>query len=347
MVLPNPVAINYAVYTLFCRQVMENLEDLERAVERDLDLPMEECLRRFNDCLKDFFDKVHPINSAASILLFCGRVTNEAQMMRTGNREAADVFDQVASNANGLAPSWSFQPEITAYHDQGRQLAQVFFNNLSNAAAHTRLAQQAKLEVEYGGSGASNQRADGNLDLGYRVAPMITLLKENKIVLRFTYDHSFALYLLYTFLFLHEYTGHIFSNDLGNRLISDGWLIYAADEFLRWQWLKGNASQGLKREQAFAFRDYFLAKVGGKAREGYDFAHAFKDWLGEHSGVLSFEALTYELATFTPQPSENKWWPTDFFYALRREFYRGDKQALHSKIESARDIRDLYSRLSH
>jgi hypothetical protein len=269
-------------------------------------------------------------------------------MMRTGNREAAEVFDQVASDATGLAPSWSFLPEITAYHDQGRELAQIFFNNLSNAAPQTRLAQKANLEVASGWSGASDdQRAAGNLELGYKVAPMITSLKENKIILRFTYDHTFALYLLYLFLFLHEYTGHIFSNDLGNRLISDGWMIFAADEFLRWQWLKGSASQSLKREQAFAFRKYFLAKVGGKAREGYDFAHVFKDWLGEPSGVLSFEALTYELATFTPQPGESKWWLTDFFLDLQGEFNRGDRTALRSKIVSARDIRDLCSMLAH
>lgn len=344
MALQDDVAVKYCVYTLFCRRVLENMQALEEAVDEDPNLQLDECLQRFSDLLKAFFIKTHPIPSDALIQLFCGTITSEANMIRTGNPAAADVFDQVVLDAGGVACSWSFLPEITSYHDQGRALAQAFFNNLSSSVPPSQLTQKAGLELDFRGSG-------GTFGFGYNVAPIITFPKENKIILRFAYEDGFPMYLLYLFLFLHEYTGHIFSNDYGNTLISDGWLIFAADEFLRREWMRGNAPSSLNRKQVLAFRDYFLGKFGGVPRKGYDFAHLFHDWLGAYSETLSFEAITYELATFTPQPDEEKSWPTKFFRALKDEFYRaikngsGGQQELLSKIKTARDIRELYSML--
>ncbi len=349
MALQDDVAIKYSVYTLFCRRVMENIQALERAVEGDLNLSMDECLQRFGVWLKEFFNQETSTATEASVRLFCQKVTAQANVMRTGQgggAAAAAIFDQVVSDANGLACSWDFLPEITSYHDQGRDLAQAFFNNLSSSVSPSRLTPRAQLDLEFRGSGTMEQRSSGNIGWGHKVAPIVTFPKENRIVLRFTYEHDFPLYLLYLFLFLHEYTGHIFSNDYGNTLISDGWMIFAADEFLRWHLMKSNSSSSLKPEQVFAFRKYFLGKVSGQPREGYDIAHLFYDWLGKHSGTLLFHAITYELATFTLQPGEEKSWPTKFFQALKNELIRGDRQKLLSKIKAARDIRHLYSMLT-
>ena len=40
-------------------------------------------------------------------------------------------------------------------------------------------------------------------------------------------------YLAYPFLFLHEYTAHVFATDHGNDHFNDGWMLHAADQVIR------------------------------------------------------------------------------------------------------------------
>ncbi len=118
------------------------------------------------------------------------------------------------------------------------------------------------LRVEY------NTGDDGRIGPGdVRVAPAAYLpqgwnndaarSQAHVVLVRFDFRHTFASYLSYPFLLLHEYTAHVFSTDWDNDVFNDGWMVYAADAFLTRAWNTDAEPIGLRREQAKIFQNYW------------------------------------------------------------------------------------------
>ena len=173
------------------------------------------------------------------------------------------------------------------------------------------------------------------LAFGYRAAPAAFLPDSDTIVVRFTYEGNLALYLAYPFLFLHEYTAHVYATDYGNDRFNDGWMLHAADVFLRRRWREGDPLVvNLPRQAINVFRDNLYHAVGQSnslVRRGLQFAQDFEAWLPSEQW---FDAITYELAAFEPSPGYRKAWPTDFLNRLEQEFEQ-NRSALRDKLRAS------------
>ncbi len=187
---------------------------------------------------------------------------------------------------------------------------------------------------------------------GYKAAPVVYYPKywesqgqeQSEVVMaRFTYDHDFSLYLAYPFLFLHEYTAHVYAQDYGNESFNDGWLLLAANVFLKQEWIRRNDQCGLVRDQVNIFTEYLYPKISRHAQIAVRFASDLESWLSLEF-IDKFMSLTYELAAFRPNESETEFLPNEFIRALEHEF-DVSRERLLSKFASSTTVRDLMSKL--
>lgn len=354
MGLPEPVAAKYAAYTLFCHQMLKHLRVLDRAVEDDTRLTLAGCFERFNESLHEFFNRATVSDLTEAVEALGGLMHGKAGLFRRQNRAAAEVFDQVVSSAEVGASTWRYQDDIETYHQQGQELARRFFKTTPWPETRARLTREARLVFEYGMPDPSDTNTVGAETFGYRAAPLVYratygdedagAVLQDVIIVRFLFNHDLELYLAYPFTFLHEYTAHIFATDYGNDRFNDGWMLHAADEFLRLTWKRSKELAFLEREQVDVFREHLYGKLNPIPRSAYGFARDFGQWLCDWAPGR-FEAMTYELAAFHPQPHEGSFWPTQLLNALKREYER-DESALRRKIAAAPDLRTLYSILA-
>lgn len=347
--LPDFASVNLEAFTLFSCHLKRHLPSLEVALQGDTRWTTASCLSRFNKWMNELFES-RSDNLEEATYFLCNVVEVGAQVFKRSNAKVVKVFEDIIEGVKAESPSWGVETHIEAYHQQGRSLARQFYRDTPWTETLNKLEQEAELVCEYGISGTNN-RSDGKLDLGYRAAPMATFHnqgespEQSRIVLRFSYDNDFALYLLYPFLFLHEYTGHIYANDFKNTQFNDGWMLYAANSFLVREWNSTN-SYDFSFEQVNIFEEVFYEKLSDNARKGYTFSKRFDDWLDSSARGLSFAAITFELAAFRPEAGEKNFWPSEFINALKRDF-TADRSALAAKIQAADSIRSLYSTLTH
>jgi len=352
--LPDNVGIKYATYTLYCSQMLRHLPALDQAVlgTPEPDVLEDSCLALFNWKLSEFFDgKDYATVAAAAKNLGLLLLTGVNTLAYAGP-SVSSVFASVVDDAVAQAPTWDFANDVNQYHQQGRMLAQKFFQNTPFADTKNNLPQIAGLTFEYGGSDSSGQPPNVNMNLGFRVAPMATYhlpgpaggSQPTQIVLRVAFDNNFFLYLAYPFLFLHEYTAHIFSNDLKNAAFNDGWMLFAASGFLRSDW-QNSSVHPLHANQVWVFHEKLLHKIEGTPRHGHDLARRLSALLETQGKGLSFESMTYELAAFVPSTGEKKFWPSQLLTALGLEF-KNNKTGLRAKIEAATDLRNLFASLN-
>lgn len=161
------------------------------------------------------------------------------------------------------------------------------------------------------------------------------------ILVRFTFNRDFDLYLAYPYLFMHEYVAHIFALDHGNERFNDGWLLYAANFFLSHQGWNLDLQPPLARGQIRAFDERLHGKLNPNPRRAYRFACDFDSWLNDPE---RFHAMTCELAAFEPRAGESPFWPGEFINCLEQEFDH-NPQLLQRKIEAAPDLRTLFATL--
>lgn len=352
MAFPEPVAIKYGAYTLCCRKLMEHLPALNEALQDDTRLTVEDCISRFNTSLQEFCQESKASSVVEAVEDLNGLIGGRAGLIRRQNPAVAEVFDRVAVEMAEAAPAWRYEDDLDAYHRQGRELAHRFYVESPWTVTQERLGREAHLVYDYGLPDPEDLDLLGMEAFGLRAAPLAYRSTyeedsgetyEDVILVRFLFDYDFALYLAYPFLFLHEYTAHIYGTDHGNYRFNDGWMLYAAHRFLRQTWLGPEFIPSLHREQANAFLPGLYAKLRSKPRRDCDFACDLYDWISAWEPGR-FETMTYELAAFTPRPGEGPFWPTQFINALEREF-EANRIRLRQKLEAAPDVRALYSTL--
>jgi hypothetical protein len=336
MNLPGSVAVKLDTYTLFCRQLLNHLQPLKDAVRTDPRLTCDQCCQYLNEELKHFFQEAAPRDLQQAVERLSERLSSVGYL-KDRNPEAAAVFRQVVEEATAAFPTWRYQDDVEALHQQGRQMACYFYQESPWPATQTRLNREAQLVFLY------EKGAELSFRANYPAEEPNQELRD-VILLRFNFDCDFGLYLAYPYLFMHEYVAHIFALDYGNERFNDGWLLHAADVFLVRQGWDLELTPWLVQEQIAAFGEHLYSQriKDPIPRKGCAFARDFDGWLNDPE---CFQIMTWALAAFEPQEGESDFWPDRFINHLEQEFDH-DRELLRRKIESTSDLRALFETLS-
>lgn len=354
MALPEAVAIKFDIYTLACRELLNRLQDLHAATQSDTRLDYETSLQRFDEVLHEFFQRATATSKTRAAKQFGNLLGAQVDLFRDSNASAAEVFDEVVSATQTNASSWHHRDDLQEFHRQGRELARQFFADSGSTNVQERLACECHLIIRYGAPADDDRVAMLAEPFGYRAAPMAYYSsywsddEGNELVdvvlIRFNFDHSFILYLAYPFLFLHEYTAHVYATDYGNERFNDGWMLHAAAAFLKREWIKSPEQFELNWEQAGVFYERLYDKINYVRRRACQFAHLLDDRLDSIRLPERFIQMTHELAAFQPQSQRDVYWPNQFINALEREFM-SDSERLLRKIQASADVRELMTML--
>ena len=372
MSLSEEHAHKFGAYTLLCHLLLQRLDELSEVFEEEGFLSLNDCVEMFDSSLKLMFtSRANSVTHAVDVA--GGHLHAHAEGIKTDNPKVAAIFEEIIQAAAGHAGGWTYQSSLDDLHQQGRQMAQLFFGASTHGATAGRLGMSASVICEYGEPNVrqiqkllkdgeipfdTRRRLEDRLrDLeshtryNYRERSATIYTYEGRtadefvILVPFDYSHNFFLYVSYPYLFMHEYTAHIFSTDHRNTRFNDGWMLHAASEFLIREWSGGTNLSFLSRGQAYAFRRYLRARLEDEPKDAVDFSEEFLDWLITW-GVTKFEEITYELAAYQPKPGQNKAWPAFVINRLSRQF-RQDKAALEASMKGAADLETLYPSLKY
>ncbi len=341
MSLPGAVAIKFDLFTLACRNLLVRLGELSDATQADPRLDDTMCVRLFDDVLGRFFLRAAPRNLRQAVDQFATMLLADVAVLRTQNEGVARVFDALVAGMRARTATWRFGDDLQHWHRHGRDLARRFFAQSPWPETQARLKRTCALEVEY------NTGDDGRIGPGdVRLAPAAYRPQAQTVLLRFDFRHTFASYLSYPFLFLHEYTAHVYSTDWNNDVFNDGWLIYAADAFLTRVWNEDAHSILLSREQIKIFQNYWYpAQLNALPLRGCNLARDLDSWLSIVAPGR-FMALTYELAAFQPNGQQPATWPTRSIFALERAF-RADRARFLNALQNTAHAVDLFQTLEY
>jgi hypothetical protein len=351
MPLPERVAIKLDVYTLACRALLSRLGDLRLATQADPRLDYDTCLQRFDEVLERFFTRSTAVDRQESADQFGMLLRAEADLFRACNPDAAAIFDDLITTLQPGIFTWSHQAELERLHRQGRLLAQQFFAASSWPETHARRQRTCDLIVEYGSS-ATDDAIDQRVEpFGYRAAPAAYYPcywdsdddqeRHDVVLVRFSFEHSFGLYLAYPFFFLHEYTAHIHATDYDNERFNDGWMLHAAAAFLHRAWNSYPQQLDLDIEQANVFYERLYPRLNPIPRRACRFARDFESWLPDHVRPW-FQRITYDLAAFQPDSGEPPFWPSHVLNRLEHSFMTDRQRLLHT-LETSAHLRDVLS----
>lgn len=355
MALPEAVAIKFDIYTLACRELLNRLQDLHAATQTNTRLDYELSLQRFDEVLHEFFQRATATSKTRAAEQFGNLLGAQVDLFRDSNAIAAEVFDDVVSATQANAPSWHHQDDLEEFHHQGRELARQFFAESGSVEIQERLDCECHLVIKYGAPADDDRVAMLAEPFGYRAAPMAYYSsywrdeEEGELVdvvlTRFNFDHDFTLYLAYPFLFLHEYTAHVYAMDHGNERFNDGWMLHAAAAFLKREWNRSPEQFELNWEQVGVFYERLYGEINRIPRRACRFALMLDDWLYSMRLPNRFMFITHELAVFQPESEQDFYWPNRFIYALEYEFMN-NRDALLGKIQASTNVRDLMTMLS-
>jgi hypothetical protein len=347
MSLPEGVAAKLGTYMLACRELLSRFSTLKLATVNDNRLSEIDCIKRFDEVMHDFFSRSTVHDIAKAVERFCDRLEVESRDIRDMNTEAAKIFDEIVTETAAKAKSWDYMADLESFHSQARELAQLFFSGSTSPATQSRLVTACNIEVDYVTS--SDGRDVCAESFGFRLAPVACYPYEayegqsaTKIKVRFNFDHNFSSYLSYIFLFLHEYTAHIYSTDYGNERFNDGWMLHAASSFL-FQMQNSAKRQIMIDDQSGIFEARLRGFVNPIPRRASMFAREFEVIICRNFPERFLE-ITHQLAGFEPQDRENVFWPNQFINALEIEFLK-DRQRLKGLVEESTDIRELMNKL--
>jgi hypothetical protein len=354
MVLVPEQSIALDAYSLFCRFMVDRLDSLRLACS-DGKLDLKTCVEEFDDCFRTLFKKQFS-DRCEALNLVARNLETAVLNVRVSNADAAKVIAEAREEALDNAGSWSYAKAIEMCHEQGRDLAVLFFEKSPWNETKRRLHLRAKLNYQWGRARAAQTYARLSQ---YPASPKLDELKElaldnerreakamykglpgalytfegrkggdYSINVPLTADNGVMLYASYPFLFMHEYTAHIFARDYLNDRFNDGWMLYAASQYLVENWgheLADPRFSVLNEPQAYAFRDYLFGTLLGESQGHCELAQKFYDFLYPWDRTR-FESISYELAAYEPKGRECDKWPGMALQALARDAIkqRGD-----------------------
>ena len=347
MSMPEGVSAKFGTYMLACRELLSHLSALRLATVGDNRLSDTDCIKRFDEVMHDFFSRSTVNDSSKAAERFCDRLDVESRDIRDVNGEAAKIFDEIVADIASKAPNWDHIADLESFHANGRELAQLFFSDSTSRVTQGRLSNVCNLEVEYVTS--SETRDACAESFGFRLAPIACHSYQTEqghsatnIKVRFNFTHDFSSYLSYTFLFLHEYTAHIYSTDYGNERFNDGWMLHAASSFL-FQTQRSRKKQIIVDDQIGIFEARLRGFLNPIPRRASGFAGEFERIICKKFPER-FVQITHQLSEFEPKNLESASWPNQFINALENEFLK-NREKLTEMVGESIDIRELMNRL--
>ncbi len=345
MALQEGVDTKFDVYTLACRQLLSRLQRLHAVTQTDVRLTYDTCLQRSDRALHVFFEGSSANNVEQAAEQYASLLGAQADLFRDSNGEAAAVFDDTVSGVKEQASVWDYQMDLDELHGLGRDLARRFFGDSPWRVTQERLNRRCETVVEY--LGLSEEVRPGKF--AYRPNYRSDEPDEDcfdAILVRFAFSDGIAAYLAYPFLFLHEYTAHVFAIDYGNERFNDGWMLHAAAAFLTREWNRLPKELNLNWQQAGMFYEFLLETLRENPIpwRACQFSRHFDAWLSAELPE-KFKEITYELSAFQPVSGEKDYWPNQFINSLERESI-DHPEGLLNKIQSTRNARELMTTLA-
>jgi len=326
MPLYGPILHRHGAYLLACREFQLRYEAL--CLASTSDLWHGSYASKFDDALQSFYRRDHPrdLPDAASQVHTC--LTYKADEFERSNPEAAEVLRQTAEGVIAKAPTWDAGAELEAIHRQGAESARRFFEASPWPVTKERLADTCELKHE----DKDLKKEKGYCPLRYMDG------RPKSITACFTAEHGFNDYSALPFLFLHEYTAHVFSTDNNESpLFNEGWMVHAAEAHL----LREKARFPYEQSQYSAAT--LVPPLAHRHLEAIRFAGHI-DTLSSGSDV--FRQITYELAAFTPDTEQTADWPEVFMNVLRTAHRYLDSKFIRDALASHTNTREMAEALT-
>jgi hypothetical protein len=338
IVLPGTAELKFRLYTLACQELLIRLADIKIAIEGE---QYTDCISRFDKVIARFFEDDFR-DTKGALDQFNMRFKAEFSSLRKSIPRLQPILDQLMRSIYTKLPSWTYYSDLQNLHTQGRNLARLFFEASPWQVTQERLSHTCHFNVDFDGTEprktimAYSSRHPHTNCQGYCVGGIIT---------RFSFKHTFATYLNYVFLFLHEYTAHVYSLDNQcNPRFNDGWMIYAASKFLEKQLFNTPSSLfELYMEQADAFHTArMIYTLDQNSQEAYWIAARF-DTLTSEPDSHVFRDITYELAAFQESDTEKPTWPSKFINGISIQLRNSaSRSKLFKEVATFTNVRSLY-----
>lgn len=346
---------------------MEHLESLYLACDLNKGEPtVKTCLASIDTGLEAMF-KLRTTDRQVALKIVTSHFQTSALEIGASKPEAGKEIVLAMEEALDNHASWSYQTEIENWHEQGRYLASLFFEKSDWETTRKKLTRRASLEYQFGDSKTAPFFRDlRNIPDTPQSQKLIDLLVANKlreerknyegipgalymiqhedsekfsIRVPLTTRNDLMLFVSYPFLFMHEYSAHIFSADQFNDRFNDGWMLYAASRYLVNKWAADEESPKLNRLQAYAFKRHLCFTLSDEAAVHHDLAEDFHDFLFTWDRDR-FDLITYELAAYEPTPLMEESWPTLILTNLNADLR--DRQLLKERMSDALTLDALY-----
>jgi hypothetical protein len=166
------------------------------------------------------------------------------------------------------ATSCSCQCGLKECHMLGRNAATEFFKNCSSLKQ--RLSTIAKTRIDASARFSSHSVRFDNRDTTIAVA--FSLMAPGEAPQR---ESPSLWYRALPFRFLHEYSAHIFAIDPDYEMFNDGWMVYAASDFIR-RHFSGDDGEVFSHDQANVFDRKIMQSFKNYPRKGIELAIAFR-----------------------------------------------------------------------
>jgi hypothetical protein len=364
--LQDSIRVQFASYILLCRCLLDRLEELSEVLPDDDtdDLILEDFLDDFNEALsKGFEDYDESWGIVSTVEHICALIAANRLSYKTKNPAAWEIIEQILQAATETSqrrdPEWNYQQDIDELHNVAHELARRFFTSINGSGVcQLDLQQKAGIVYLYDDSGREVDGL-GERPFGYGASPVAYRQTyrskiwdaelEKVILVRFVSGMNFYLYLAYPFMFLHEYTAHIFANDYKHIIFNDGWMLQAAYKFLVIEQRDCDREKrafDLSSAQTSVFGEYLRGRLNKRPQRGCRLAKFMHGLLSGKAEPINFNSITYDLCAFSAQSTDHSKWPNLFLTKLYRySNTAGRRQYLYEKLSSSTDLDELYSHL--
>jgi hypothetical protein len=230
---------------------------------------------------------------------------------------------------------WDYRTDLQCWHDIGQKLAQQFYAGSAFSAIQQRLHLRAAWMVKW-----EDEVPEAPFGYHHRnwfdtesIDAAITVLASSR-------EH-FANYLAYPFYFMYEYVSHIYALYQGSEFFTEGWLLYAANVFLKTEKQNRLAQSPLHELQVSAFESHIFAVLTAPCGiNGYHKARRFRSWLEpQHPGY--FHSIMQQLAA----QDETEIQPATFLHRIYAAYQAQPEQLLGMLGESHANIHQLHTGL--
>lgn len=339
------IKIYFDLYTLACNTFLNEVAAFRNAVWGSADkyATLEDCYAYIDNSLFATYE-----STPSDLPQAAGWLADELRA-KTGPLgsyipKLASCIDSLAGQIVINAPAWSCSANIVRWHEIGRELSLEYFD--SRNSQYQRFDRKAKtIKVEYSSSSRSTFSHQEYL-LESEGNPTVS----DTIFIHFSIEDGVKDYLTYPFFFMHEYVSHMFSEKTDSELFYDGWLFWAAYEFLIHNSTYAK-SLGLESEQINAFDEGTIK--ASRAKTGYDQARRVCNW-DKNEKLGCFHNLMHQLASIgrTESQSKYKFSHSEFLHAVARCYeedagllkqllgeFRGNVFSTWTKLKRHFDIR--------